>query len=204
VDRAYGLIRKWTATHAAAHDGTRLEDVLDRSNTACDVWADTAYRSAQNEEMIARRGFVSRIHRKKPKGREMPERARISNARKSRVRSAVEHVFAHQKGLMGSVVRTIRIARAREEISMANLAYNMHRLVWLRAKYATACAVGSPGRCLPLHCAAKMLVKRSSDASEALLTANAPHKTASWRRPSRKTNHLPHHDERKDCHLNHV
>jgi IS5 family transposase len=31
IDRAHGLIRKWTATHAAAHDGARLEDVLDRA-----------------------------------------------------------------------------------------------------------------------------------------------------------------------------
>jgi IS5 family transposase len=80
VNRTYGLICKWTTTHAAAHDGARLEDVLDRSNTASDIWADTAYRSAKNEEMLARQGFVSRIHRKKPKGRVMPERTRISNA----------------------------------------------------------------------------------------------------------------------------
>lgn len=138
VDRAYGLIRTWTATHAAAHDGARLDDILDRSNTASDVWADTAYRSAKNEEMLSRRGFVSRIHRKKPKGRPMPERTRISNARKSRVRSAVEHVFAHQKGLMGLVVRTIGIARAKVKIGMANLAYNMRRFVWLSGKYAAA------------------------------------------------------------------
>jgi hypothetical protein len=138
VDRAYGLIRTWTTTHAAAHDGARLEDVLDRSNTASDVWADTAYRSAKNEEMLSRRGFVSRIHRKKPKGRPMPERTRISNARKSRVRSAVEHVFAHQKGLMRLVVRTIGIARAKVKIGMANLAYNMRRFVWLSGKYAQA------------------------------------------------------------------
>jgi hypothetical protein len=34
IDRGFGLIRKWTTTHAAAHDGARLEDVLDRTNTA--------------------------------------------------------------------------------------------------------------------------------------------------------------------------
>jgi IS5 family transposase len=138
VDRAHGLIRKWTATHAAAHDGARLEDVLDRSNTASDVWADTAYRSAKNEEMLMRRGFVSQIHRKKPKGKPMPERTRIANARKSKVRSAIEHVFAHQKGLMGIFVRTIGMARARVKIGLANLAYNMRRFVWLRAKYTAA------------------------------------------------------------------
>ena len=75
---------------------------------------------------------------KKPKGRVMPERTRISNARKSRVRSAVEHFFAHQKGLMGLVVRTIGIARAKVKIGMANLAYNMRRLVWLSGTYAAA------------------------------------------------------------------
>ena len=88
--------------------------------------------------MLTRRGFASRIHRKKPNGRPMPERTRISNARKSRVRSAVEHVFAHQKGLMGLVVRTVGIERAKVKIGMANLAYNMRRFVWLQGKYAPA------------------------------------------------------------------
>ena len=136
IDRGFGLIRNWTATNAAAHDGARLEEVLDQTNTASDVWADTAYRSAKNEAMLIRRGLVSRIHRKKPKGKPMPERMRIANAQKSKVRSAVEHVFAHQKGLMGLCVRTIGIARAKLKIGLANLAYNMRRFVWLRAKYA--------------------------------------------------------------------
>ena len=138
IDRRHGLIRGWTATHAAAHDGARLEDVLDAGNTASDVWADTAYRSAKNEAMLARRGLVSRIHRKKPQGWPMPERTRRANARKSAVRSKVEHVFAHQKGLMAIIVRTIGLARAKVKIGLANLAYNMRRLVWLRRRAALA------------------------------------------------------------------
>lgn len=138
IDRAHGLIRKWTATHAAAHDGARLEEVLDRTNTASEVYADTAYRSAKNEEMLSQRGFVSRIHRKKPKGKPMPERTRFANAQKSKVRSAVEHVFAHQKGLMGLIVRTIGLARARLKIGLANLAYNMRRFLWLNVRGAPA------------------------------------------------------------------
>jgi hypothetical protein len=68
----------------------------------------------------------------------MAKRTRIANARKSKVRSAVEHVFAHQKGLMGLVVRTIGLQRARIKIGLANLAYNMRRLVWLQRKPVTA------------------------------------------------------------------
>jgi IS5 family transposase len=138
IDRRHGLIRGWTGTHAAAHDGARLEAVLDAGNTATEVWADTAYRSAKNEAMLEARGLVSRIHRKKPKGRPMPDRTRRANATKWAVRSKVEHVFAHQKGLMGLMVRTIGLARARMKIGLANLAYNMKRLVWLSSKVAPA------------------------------------------------------------------
>jgi IS5 family transposase len=138
IDRCHGLIGNWTATDAAAYDGARLADVLDRENTASEVWADTAYRSAKNEEHLTRHGFVSCIHRKKPKGRPMAERTRMANARKSKVRSAVEHVFAYQKGPMVLVVRTIGIARARVKIGLANLAYNMRRFVWLDGRNAPA------------------------------------------------------------------
>jgi hypothetical protein len=88
--------------------------------------------------MLVRRGFVSRIHRNKPMGRPAPERTRFANAQKSTVRSAVEHVFAHQKGLMGLFVRTIGLARARLKIGLANLADNIRRFVWLSAREAAA------------------------------------------------------------------
>jgi IS5 family transposase len=138
IDRRHGLIRRWMATDAAAHDGARLAAVIDIRNTASDVWADTAYRSAKNEAWLTQRGLVSRIHRKKPKGRAMAARTRRANARKSAVRSAVEHVFARQKGPMALVVRTIGIARATVKIGLANLAYNMRRYVWLSGRNASA------------------------------------------------------------------
>ena len=57
-----------TVTDAAAHDGARLrEGLLDPANMASDVWADTACRSAANEEWLARHGRRSRIHHRKPR-----------------------------------------------------------------------------------------------------------------------------------------
>jgi IS5 family transposase len=132
IDREYGLIRRWDATDAAAYEGARLrEGLLDKTNTASAVWADTAYRSKANEEFLEKNGFVSRIHRKKPPGRTMPETTRRANALKSKVRSGVEHVFAVQKDKMDLFVRTIGIARATVKIGMANMVYNMRRLVFL-------------------------------------------------------------------------
>jgi transposase, IS5 family len=132
IDRRHGLIRRWAVTDAAASAGQLLrQGLLDRTNTASDVWADTAFRSKANEAYMAANGFVSRVHRKKPTGRPMAERTRRANARKSAVRSRIEHVFAEQKSRMGLLVRTIGIARARVKIGLANLAYNMKRLIWL-------------------------------------------------------------------------
>jgi transposase len=133
IDRGFGFIRTWAASDAAAHAGRRLrEGLLDRRNTASAVWADTAYRSAANEAFISKAGFRSRIHRKKPKGRAMPEAVRRANNAKSRIRSRIEHVFAEQKHHMGLFIRTIGIARATTKIGLANLVYNFKRLLFLR------------------------------------------------------------------------
>lgn len=56
------------------------------------------------------------------------------NAKKSAIRAAVEHPFAHQKGTMGLVVRTIGLARAEAAITLANMAYNMKRWCWLDSR----------------------------------------------------------------------
>ena len=133
IDRRFGLIRTWLATDAAAHEGTRLrEGLLDKTNTASAVWGDTAYRSAANEAFLAENGFVSRIHRKKPANRPMPHAVRRANNAKSRVRAHVEHVFAEQKHRMDLFIRTIGLPRATTKIGLANLVYNLKRLIVLR------------------------------------------------------------------------
>src|SRR3954449_10276790 len=105
-------------------------------NTASGVWADTAYRSAANEAFMEKHGFTSRVHRKKPKGRAMPGAIRRANNAKSKIRARVEHVFAAQKDRMDLFIRTIGIARAITKIGMANLVYNIKRLVCLRRRLA--------------------------------------------------------------------
>jgi IS5 family transposase len=133
IDRGFGFIRKWTATDAAAYEGRRLrEGLLDKTNTARGVWADTAYRSAANQAFMAKNGFVSRVHRKKPKGRAMPAAIRRANNAKSKIRSRVEHVFAELKDRMDLFIRTIGIARATTKIGLANLVFNIKRLLFLR------------------------------------------------------------------------
>ena len=115
-----------------------MPNLVDKTNTASDVWADTAYRSAKNEKHLAENGLRSQIHRKKPQGKPMPEAVARANGKKSKVRAYVEHVFAQQKGTMVLVIRTIGLARATVKIGLANLTYNMKRAVWLSARTAAA------------------------------------------------------------------
>jgi len=133
IDRKYRLIRRWDVTDAAAHDGRMLRrGLLDHSNTASGVWADSAYRSRKNEAFMERHGFTSHVHRRKPKGTPMPAHIRRGNATRSRHRAPIEHVFAVQKQAMSLTIRTIGIARAKAKIGIANIAYNIRRLVQIQ------------------------------------------------------------------------
>jgi IS5 family transposase len=134
IDRTHGFIRRFVVTHAARHDGSQLGAVLDPQNTASDVWADTAYRSRANLGTLLRRGLKPRFQRAKPRGRPMPPHMARGNATRAKVRSRVEHVFATEKHGMGLVVRTIGLVRATAKITLANLAYNMRRLVWIQGR----------------------------------------------------------------------
>ncbi|MFT9198938.1 transposase, partial [Gluconobacter oxydans] len=139
IDRKFRLIRKWKVTDAAASDGARLrEGLLDKTNMASAVWADTAYRSKANEDFMEKHGFVSKVHRKKPHLKPMPRHIQRSNAGKSVVRSRVEHVFADQKSQTGLFVRTVGITRATMRIGLANIVYNMRRVLLLERINAAA------------------------------------------------------------------
>ena len=133
------FIRRQIITSAAAHDGARLrEGLIDRTNTASSVWADTAYRSKANEDFLAGAGKTSQIHRRKPKGKPMPKRTARANSRRSKVRARVEHVFAHQKDRMNLAIRSIGIKRAEATIIMANIAYNLGRWRYWQGRTVSA------------------------------------------------------------------
>lgn len=136
TDRRHGLIRKWAVTDAARHESRRFRELIDKDNTASEVWADTAYRSRRHEAFLERNGLTSKVHFRRPRGRPLSAAHGKANAARSRVRARVEHVFAAQKDRMGLFVRTVGLARATTKIGMANLAYNMRRLAWLEARSA--------------------------------------------------------------------
>jgi IS5 family transposase len=132
IDRRYKLVHRYTVTDAARHDSQQLDALLDPANTASDVWADSAYRSAAIEATLKAKHLRSRIHRKAVRGRALTQREKQGNKARSHVRARVEHVFgSFTIGMGGKLVRTIGIVRARTKIGLQNLTYNMKRFVCL-------------------------------------------------------------------------
>jgi len=132
VDRRHKLVRRYQVTDAAVHDSQVVDEILDANNTASEVWADSAYRSASIEAKLEEKGLKSRVHRKGHRNKPLSEREKRGNKTRSQVRVRVEHVFGAQSNDMGgTLVRSIGLVRAKARIGLKNLAYNMRRLVFL-------------------------------------------------------------------------
>lgn len=134
VDRRYGFVRAFTVTDAASFDGHHLGALLSKDNMCSKVWGDSAYFSVENQKHLKDNGFFSHIHRKKLRGKSMGAHILRANGKRSKIRSAVEHVFAAQKHRFSVCVRTIGLVRARAKIGLVNLTYNMKRLIFHEEK----------------------------------------------------------------------
>ena len=132
ADAKHKLIRRYEVTDAAVHDSQALDALLSKDNTSTDVFADSAYRSAESEAKLKAGGFTSRIHRRANRNHPLSDTQTRANRAKSKIRARIEHVFgAQQNSVGGRIVRTIGIARARAKIGLQNLVYNIRRLVTL-------------------------------------------------------------------------
>src|SRR5258705_839043 len=60
ADAGHKLIRTYDVTDASVHDSQTLDGLLNKANTSADVYADSAYRSAEIEGKLAAHGFRSR------------------------------------------------------------------------------------------------------------------------------------------------
>lgn len=134
IDSAYGFIRGFAVSDAAHFEGHLLSDILTKDVTCGAVWGDTAYQTQANREYLEGNGFRSCLHHRRPRGKKMPEKLKQGNKTRSTIRARVEHVFACQKERMNLFIRTIGLERARAKLTLANLAYNMKRLVFQEKK----------------------------------------------------------------------
>jgi IS5 family transposase len=138
ADAKHKLIRQHAVTDASVHDSRKFDRLLNQANTSADVYADSAYRSAEAEANLRAGGLRSRIHERACRSHSLSKAQEKANRQKSRLRARVEHVFsAQQNSPDGRIVRTIGIVRAKAKIGLRNFAYNIRRLATLE-RMATA------------------------------------------------------------------
>lgn len=135
IDAEHGLIRRYAVTDAAVHDSQVLGQLLDEDNTGDAIWADSAYRCKAIEETLERIGFDSQIHSRAYPNQPLSEKQKLANRTKSRTRVKVEHVFgAWVMQMGGKLVRSIGIVRAKAQLGLKNLTYNLIRYTFLETK----------------------------------------------------------------------
>lgn len=139
IDARHGFIRRYEVTDASVHDSQVLGAVLDGSNSSAKLWADSAYRSEVIETVLALMGFSSQIHERGYRNRPLTGRQKQKNRTRSRTRAKVEHVFGSLVNDMGGkLLRSIGLKRAKANLGLSNLTYNLKRLVMCEAKKQAA------------------------------------------------------------------
>jgi IS5 family transposase len=111
IDVKHKLIRDYEITHAAVHDSQVINEIIAPHNTNADVYADSAYRSAAQEEKFVADGYRSNVHHKGTKSKPLSEFKQEVHHHRSKVRAMMMHIFGNQMMMMGSkLMRCIGIA----------------------------------------------------------------------------------------------
>jgi IS5 family transposase len=136
VDKATKLVTAWEVSAAQVHDSQVLEEVLQPPEICGeDVYADSAYRSKEQEEKLVASKHTSHIHEKGARNHPLTETQKSSNKKKSQIRARVEHVFGSMTNELGGItIRTIGHERAKVQIGLLNLTYNIKRVATLIRK----------------------------------------------------------------------
>jgi IS5 family transposase len=125
IDAESKLITGYSVTDASVHDSQALIGLMDEKDKV--LYADSAYSGNPIAGQLPE-GIENQIHEKGYRNRPLSEEQKAGNKRKSRTRSRIEHVFGYMTGTMrGITVRSIGIARAKFNIGLTNLIYNLCR-----------------------------------------------------------------------------
>jgi len=128
VDAKHGLIQGLMVTSADVHDSLVFGQVLDEGDQV--VYADKAYDSQKNRQLLKDHGLEDRILYKGKRNRRQPQWQKILNGIWNKTRSGVERTFAHLKGKQGlGQARYFGLDRNAQWATLNALAYNLSRAV---------------------------------------------------------------------------
>jgi IS5 family transposase len=134
ADSKTKLITNYLVTNASTNDGEKIDELIDEKDNV--IYADSAYVGKGIEDRIKDKNpFVElKICKRGYINHPLTNEDKLENKSKSRIRCRVEHIFGHMKKAMnGTNITTIGTNRAKTQIGLKNLAYNIQRFSYLYA-----------------------------------------------------------------------
>ena len=126
ADAKSKLLERYAVTDASVHDSQKLAELVATADG--EVYADSAYRSAEAEAMLAQKQVTSQIHERAYRNRPLTEEQKEGNRQKSKIRARIEHVFGFMsQSMKGFYLRYIGRRRNAAAIGLINLIYNLAR-----------------------------------------------------------------------------
>ena len=132
VDADSKIISDYAVTDASVHDSNEFVDFFNETDRV--AYADSAYKSAKISKGLPLH-VEQQIHEKCYRNHPLTETQKANNRLKSKVRARIEHVFGFMtNSTNGLHLRSIGIERAKNNIGLTNLVYNLFRFAFLKKK----------------------------------------------------------------------
>ena len=128
VDTKSKFIKKYAVTDASVHDSQALDDLLEEKDKNQELHADSAYTGEEQDKTIAKYEMKNKVHEKGYRNKPLTQEQKANNAKKSKIRARVEHVFGFmEQSMKGLTLKSVGIVRATGIIGLINLTYNLFR-----------------------------------------------------------------------------
>jgi len=137
VDSDSKIILNTEVTTASASDGKQAKKLINKKDKV--LYGDSAYRGQKIAGELIKKNKKIRLEicEKAERGHPLTDEQKANNTVKSKVRCRVEHTFGHMvKSMGGKLIQRVGYTRARCEIYLKNLAYNLSRWAYLSTTWA--------------------------------------------------------------------
>lgn len=120
------VVLAYGTTSASVHDSKEVTALLTEEDKGETLYLDAGYAGKDDE--IRECGMTPVICGKGYRNRPLTEAQKAGNREKSKIRSRVEHVFGFmEQSMNGLSVRTVGIVRAKANVALTSLVYNICR-----------------------------------------------------------------------------
>lgn len=135
------VVLAYETTPASVHDSKEVTALLTEEDKGKPLYLDAGYAGKDDE--IRKYGMTPVICEKGYRNRPLTEAQKAGNRERSKIRSRVEHVFGFmEQSMNGLFVRTVGITRAKANIALTSLVYNICRfcqIVRYHSNWLDAC-----------------------------------------------------------------